>query len=113
MNTSEPIVGMAIMYPDNTEVIAVTKSGKFNRFSTAMLTAHRRNGKGQHVIKLDTGDEILAVLGANEKDVIRVVTEDGIENIPVSAIKLKSTIAPGARYTQSKSKILKVDIMKQ
>ena len=113
MNTAEPIVGMAIMYPDNTEIIAITESGKFNRFNAAMLAAHRRNQKGVNLLKLDPNDSIKFVLAASENDIIRVVTEDGIENIPVSAIKTKSAIAPGARCTQSKSKILKADIVKQ
>ena len=113
MNTTEPIVGMAVMYPDNTNIIAITKNGKFNRFNAAMFTAHRRNQKGVNLLKLDNNDTINFVLAANDNDIIRVVTEDGIENIPVNSIANKSTIAAGVRYTQSKSKILRADVIKQ
>lgn len=113
MNTNEPIEGMAVMYPDNTEIIAITANGKFNRFSANMMASHRRNVKGVNLLKLDPNDSVKYVLAASPNDIIRVVTEDGIENIPVSSIKSKSAIAPGARYTQSRSKILKADVVKQ
>ena len=113
MNTNEPIEGMAVMYPDNTEIIAITANGKFNRFSANMMASHRRNVKGVNLLKLDPNDSVKYVLAASPNDIIRVVTEDGIENIPASNIKSKSAIAPGARYTQSRSKILKADVIKQ
>ena len=112
MNTNEPIEGMTVMYPDSTDIIIVTKNGKFNRFNSTMLSPHKRNCKGQNIIKLDDNDNIIAVLGASEKDIIRVVTAEGVENIPVANIKVKSTIAPGTKMLVSKMQVIKADVVK-
>lgn len=112
MKTEDPIKGFNILYPDISNIIAITRNGKINRFSSVMLTAHKRPGVGQGMIKLDNNDEILAILGCAENDVLKITTIDGIENIPISAIKVKSPIAPGNRYQKSRNQILKVDIIK-
>lgn len=112
MNTDEPIEGMTVMYPDSSDIVVVTKNGKFNRFNSAMMTSHKRNCKGQNIIKLDPNDSVIAVLGASQNDTIKVITADGIENIPVNTIKVKSSIAPGTKMTVSKSQIIKADVIK-
>lgn len=112
MKTNDPITGMSILYPDSSDIIVVTKNGKFNRFSSNMMSPHRRGTGGQNCIKLDSSDEIFCILAAGANDTIKITTLDGVENIPVSMVKVKSPIAPGARYITSKSQVLKAEIIR-
>ena len=112
MNTTEPLSGLSVFYPDATDVIVVTKNGKFNRFNIAMLNCLSRARKGVKVIKLDATDEILNVFGVNETDKIRLLTSDGIEEIDVADVKVKSTIAAGTKMVQSKGVIVRADVIR-
>ena len=112
MNTEDAIESMSVIYPDSTNIIVVTRNGKFNRFNAELLTPHKRNCKGAGVIKLDPNDTIMSILGASENDMIRIVTTDSIYQIPVVDIKLKSTIAPGAKLPGVTGQILKIDIIR-
>ena len=112
MRTEDPIGGMSILYPDTSDIIVVTKNGKFNRFPSTMMTPHKRATGGQNCIKLDSTDEIFAILAAGVNDSIKITTLDGVEIIPVNTIKSKSPIAPGQRYIQSKSQVLKAEIVR-
>ncbi len=112
MNTEEPVNGLSVFYPNTTDIVVVTKNGKFNRFNIALLDCHARGRKGSNVIKLDSNDEILNVFGVNETDKIRVVTSEGIEEVPVSNIKVKSSIAAGTKMLQSKGVIVRADVVR-
>ena len=113
MNTDVPINGMSVIYPDASDIVVVTKNGKFNRFSAVLLECHSRGRSGSKVIKLDATDEILNVFGVSETDTIRLLTTDGIEEIPVSEIKVKSSIAAGTRMIKGNSIIVRADVIKK
>ncbi len=110
MSTLDPINGLSVFYPDATDIVVVTKNGKFNRFNIAMLECNHRAKSGHKVIKLDSNDEILNVYGVNESDNIRVLTSDGVEEVPVSSIKVKSSIAAGTKMIKSKGVIVRADV---
>ena len=112
MNTSEDIHGLSVFYPNTTDIVVVTKNGKFNRFSIAMLDCDSRGKSGHKVIKLDTNDEILNVYGVNETDKIRVLTSDGAEEVAVADIKPKSSIAAGTKMIKSKGIIVRADVIR-
>ena len=112
MNTEEPINGLSVIYPDSSDIIVLTKNGKFNRFGSPLMNSHARGSKGSSCIKLDTNDEIFGIYGASESDRIRVMTSDAVEEIPISAIKTKSSIAAGQKLLNSKSVIVKADIVR-
>ena len=112
LSNDDIIDGVSIIYPDATDVIVVTKNGKFNRFNIAMLNCLSRARKGVKVIKLDATDEILNVFGVNETDKIRLLTSDGIEEIAVADVKVKSTIAAGTKMVQSKGVIVRADVIR-
>ena len=111
MNTTEPIEGLSIIYPDTQHIVVVTANGKFNKFPINCLAVHGRGKAGNNVIKLDPNDSILEVYGACDKDIIRVTTSEGIEEVPVSEIKIKSGIAAGQKMIRSKGVIIKCDII--
>ena len=112
MNTDQPVNGLSVFYPDATDIVVVTKNGKFNRFNIALLDCHARGRKGSNVIKLDSNDEILNVFGVNETDKIRLLTSEGVEEVQVSDIKVKSSIAAGTKMIQSKGIIVRADVIR-
>lgn len=111
MNTTEPIEGLSIVYPDVEYIVVVTANGKFNKFPVNCLATHSRGKSGNNVIKLDNNDSILEVYGACDKDIIRLTTSEGIEEVPVSDIKVKSGIAAGQKLLHTKGVIVKCDII--
>lgn len=112
MNTNDPINGLSIIYPDASDIVVITKNGKFNRFSINMLAPHSRGTKGSSVIKLDSNDEIFNIFGVNESDRIRLLTSEGVEEINVSDIKVKSKIAAGTKMMLSKGVIVRADVVR-
>ena len=112
MDTTDNINGLSIIYPDASDIVVVTKNGKFNRFNITMLPSYARGRKGVGVIKLDSNDEVFNIFGVNESDKIRILTSEGIEEIPVSAIKVKSRIAAGTKLMKSKGVIVRADIVR-
>ena len=65
MNTDESINGLSVIYPDSSDIIVLTKNGKFNRFGSPLMSTHARASKGSSCIKLDPSDEILFLLYRN------------------------------------------------
>jgi DNA gyrase subunit A len=112
MNTTDDIHGLSVFYPDASDIVVITKNGKFNRFSIAMLERNTRAKAGHKVIKLDSNDEILNVYGVNESDKIRLLTSDGVEEVAVKDIKVKSSIAAGTKMTKSKGIIVRADVVR-
>lgn len=112
MNVSDPINGLSVIYPDSNNIVVITKNGKFNRFDITMLPSYSRGCKGVSVIKLDSNDEIFNIFGVNETDKIRLVTSEGVEEINVSDIKLKSRIAAGTKMIKSKGVIVRADVVR-
>lgn len=112
MKGSEFITGLTPIYPDSSDIIVVTKNGKLNRFSSAMMQCHKRATGGSKVIKLDSNDEIHAIVGANETDTLKILTTEGSVEIPVSQIKVKSTLAAGQRFTEIKGIVVRVDVIR-
>jgi DNA gyrase subunit A len=112
MSTTEPVNGLSVFYPDATDIVVVTRNGKFNRFAVDLLSCNKRAKSGHKVIKLDSTDEILNVYGVNESDTIRVLTTEGVEEILVKDIKVKSSIAAGTKMIKSKGVIVRADIVR-
>jgi hypothetical protein len=64
------------------------------------------------VIKLDPGDSIHNIYGAREVDVLRVLTSEGVTEVPISEIKLKSGIAAGQKVISQKP-VIKCELVYQ
>lgn len=111
MNTKEPIHSMSVMYPESQFIVVITKNGKFNKFPVGLLESNSRGKSGHKVIKLDSTDEIMNVYGANDSDSIKVVTTEGIEMIPVSGIKVKSSIAAGEKLIKNKGLVIRSEVV--
>ena len=112
MTTNEPMEGLTVIYPDSSFIVAVTRNGKFNKFEINMFSCHARGGKGQNVLKLDATDNIFGIYAANDNDIIRLITSEGIEEVRVADIKLKSPIASGTKMVKTKGVIVKADVVR-
>jgi DNA gyrase subunit A len=112
MKGSEIITGLTPIYPDSSDIVVITKNGKLNRFNAAMLQCHKRATGGSKVIKLDATDEIHAIVGANETDVLKILTTEGTVEIPMSEIKSKSTLAAGQKFSDIKGVVVRVDVIR-
>ena len=110
MNTDNDLTGISVIYPDSSNIVVVTKNGKFNRFSSELLTPHSRNSKGSNVIKLDANDSIFGIYAVSETDKLKIITNECVEEVNVSDIKLKSTIAAGTKMITSKGVIVNIQI---
>lgn len=112
MDTNDFINGLSVIYPDTTDIVVITKNGKFNRFNITMLPSYARGRKGVQVIKLDGNDEIFNIFGVNETDKIRVVTSEGVEEVNVADMKVKSRIAAGVKMLSTKGVIVRADVIR-
>ena len=110
MNTNNPINGLSVFYPNVTDIVVVTKNGKFNRFPVEMMKQLSRAKAGNSVIKLDSSDEILNIYGVNSGDKIRVLTTEGVEEVLIDDIKVKSSIAAGQKMLKTKGIIVRADV---
>lgn len=108
MNSTEPLEGLSVIYPDADYIVVLTKNGKMNRFTIDLLSRQNRARKGSNVIKLEGNDEIFGIYAVNMKDVLHVLTTEGVVEIPVADIKEKSNIAKGDKKISSL--IVKADV---
>ena len=112
MNTDSEIEGISIIYPDTDCIVVLTDHGKANKFPISGLPQHSRAKAGNNVIKLDAGDSIHSIYGTREVDKLRILTNDGVAEVPVSEIKLKSGIAAGQKIVSGKP-VIKCDLIYQ
>lgn len=112
MNIDTILEGISVMYPDVTSIVVVTENGKMNKFPISGLPQRDRAKGGINVIRLSNNDTIFSIFGVNEKDKIRVLTNEGPIEVPVSEIKSKSPVAAGEKMINLKtSTIIKCDVI--
>lgn len=99
---STVVDGLSIIKNDTTDIIVVTKKGYINRFDPLGLSKSDRTSRASKVIKLTKGDEILSVLGLNNKDVLIVNSTSGKTNISINDIPTGSSISPGTKMIPNK-----------
>ena len=103
MNTTEPILGFSIIYPEATSIVVVTKSGKINRIRTSALNRSNRNKAGSNVIKLGKEDEIYSVIGVPDNAVLNIGTTSDLIKKPVSEIPEGSSISSGTKIVSTRN----------
>jgi len=114
MSTKEYIDGLSIIYPNTTDIIVITESGKINRFDVVALPCLGRNKSGSSVIKLSKSDAIHSIYGVNSNDIVRVITRNTKVDISVADIESSSSISQGVKILPMKAdNIIKCMILKQ
>lgn len=111
MNSDEPIQGISVVYPDSNYVVVITEKGKINKFDIKALTVHKRATGGNNVIKLSDNDKIFNIYAVSDNDIIRVVTSNGVTDIPIANIKLRSSVAAGDKG-MIKGTLMRTDIIR-
>lgn len=106
MNTNDDIEGMSIIYPEATDVIVTTHSGRVNRFSVTGLARSSRNKAGSSVIKLGKNDTIQSIYGATVNNTLHIVTMTDNINIPITSIDPGSSVSSGIKTVSTKSDII-------
>ena len=113
MNTTDEIEGLSVVYPDATSAVVITKNGLVNKFSMVALKQSDRAKAGVSVIKLNSDDSIFSIYGVADNDIIRVVTSNGIQEIPVSSLKLQASTAKGTKLIDLRgATIIRTDVIK-
>lgn len=112
MNTNDPMEGMSIIYPEATDIVVITRSGKLNRFMASGLNRSTRNKAGSSVIKIGKSDCIHSIYGVNEKNTLNITTTSEVIAIPVASIERGSSVSSGIKAVSTKSDIiLKADVI--
>lgn len=114
LQDGEMIDGVSVIYPDATDIIVVTESGKVNKFNIAGLPASDRNRAGSSVIKLAKGDKIHSIYGVNDTNILKIVTSNGKMEVPVSEIQSGSSVSSGSKLLSTRGDIIiKCTVCKQ
>lgn len=112
MDTKDIIDGMSAIYPNATDIVVITASGKVNRFDKTGLEQSSRYKAGSSVIKLEKGDKILSIFGAKPSDILRVVTANNIFKHTVNEIPYSTSVSTGTKLIPLKGdNIVKCDII--
>ena len=111
MATNEEIEGVSVIYPNAEFITVVTTKGKINKFPISGFASHNRARAGINVIKLQSGDSIKAIYGANDSDMIRIVTSSAVVEVPVNSIKSRSSVAAGDNIPLKGANIVRCDLM--
>jgi DNA gyrase/topoisomerase IV subunit A len=112
MDTKDNIDGMSAIYPDSTDIVVVTATGKVNRFDKTGLEVSSRYKAGASVIKLSGGDKIVSIFGAKPSDILRVVTANNIFKYNISEIPYSTSVSTGTKLIPLKGdNIVKCDII--
>ena len=102
MYNADTIDGICVIDQTKSDIIVVTESGKVNRIPIMALPI-TSNKKGFNVIKLGTTDKINSVMSANDSNIICIKTVKNYYEIPVSQIKVGSSISTGEKMIAMKA----------
>ena len=103
LKNGENIDGMSILYPNTTDIVVITQSGRINKFSISGLPISDRYKSGNSIIRLGKTDVIKSVYGVNDNNVITVYTKNTKFDIPVSEIERGSSVSSGIKTISAKT----------
>lgn len=114
MSTKDLLDGLAIVKPDTTHVVVVTKNGYINKMSILALPSIGRFKEPSKIIKLKKDDSIKDILTVKQNDHIKIVTKNTNYDLPVSDFVEGSSISGGTKIIPTKvDTILKCSIIKK
>ena len=114
MSGVDTIDGISVVYPDSTDIVVITESGKINKFAISGMEVSNRNKSGSKVITLaKNGDEINSIFGVNDSHILHVITRSTKIDIPVKELARASSIAKGENKISTKGdNIVKIQVLK-
>lgn len=99
---ADTVDGLCVIDQSKSDIITITESGKINRIPIINLPINA-NKKGFNVIKLGSNDKINSVVSGNEGNIICVKTMKNYYEIPVSQLKVGSSISTGEKVIAMKA----------
>ena len=99
---ADTVDGLCVIDQSKSDIITITESGKINRIPIINLPINA-NKKGFNVIKLGSNDKIAGVVSGNDSNTICVKTMKNFYEIPVSQLKIGSSISTGEKVIAMKS----------
>ena len=106
--TVDYVDGMCLVAgKDITSVVVVTRKGYINKFNIAALPQSQRSKSGNAVIKLGKNDIINSIHVVSESDVIRLVCDGGLVDVPVNTMVNGSSVSTGNRMIPAKDSVIK------
>ena len=99
---ADTVDGLCVIDQSKSDIITITESGKINRIPIINLPINA-NKKGFNVIKLGSNDKIAGVVSGNESNTICVKTMKNYYEIPVSQLKVGSSISTGEKVIAMKA----------
>ena len=103
IKSGEIIDGMSILYPQSTDIVVVTQSGRINKFSITGLPRSDRYKAGNSVIRLGKTDKIVAIYGVNDSNILTIYTRNQTLEISVKDIERASSVSSGMKTISAKT----------
>lgn len=104
MSNVDHVDGLCVIHNNCTDIVVITETGRVNRMPIINgLTKKGRGKSGSNFIKLSTGDKISSIVAGNSNDIIRIKGTEGDTDIPISGIKVGSSISPGVKMLSTRS----------
>lgn len=99
---AEVVDGLCVIDQSKSDIIVITDTGKINRIPIISLPING-NKKGFNVIKLGANDKINSIVGANNSNILCVKTVKTYYEIPISQLKVGSSISSGDKVIPMKA----------
>lgn len=99
---ADVVDGLCVIDQSKSDIVVITDTGKVNRIPIISLPING-NKKGFNIIKLGPTDNIHTVVGANDSNIICVKTLKTYYEIPVSQLKVGSSISGGDKLIPMKA----------
>lgn len=99
---ADTVDGLCVIDQTKSDIITITESGKVNRIPIISLPING-NKKGFNVIKLGNTDKINSVVSGNDSNIICIKTVNNYYEIPVSQLKVGSSISTGEKLIPMKA----------
>ena len=103
LKSGEVIDGMSIIYPNTTDIVVVTQSGRVNKFNISGMPVSDRYKAGNSVIRLGKTDKIVSIFSVNDNNVITIYTKLGKVDLPVKDIAPASSVSSGVKVLSGKT----------
>ena len=104
--------GISCIYPNATDVVAITESGRINKVPLSIIRIGKRGQVGDNIIKLNKNDNIYSIYVCNANDRLNIITHRGEKSIVVNELQNGSSISTGDKIIDS-SGIISINILRQ
>lgn len=106
LSNGEFIDGVSGIYPNMTDMVVITESGRFNRIKIDAFKRSSRAKSGSAVIKLGKSDIINSIFGVSDGNIIHVVTKNTTQDVNINNIPYGSSLSTGTKVIPMKNDMI-------